>query len=375
MKKKFELPTLYHKGKTGAVVQWDIWTEGDTIYVRHGQIGGKLQLTPGVQCTGKNIGKSNETTPEKQAILEAKAMWTNKVERKYSETLEEAQEEIFLPMLAHDFKKLTDKAKGNIQYPIDVQPKLDGVRAMAYWEDGRIVLGTRGGKEWTAPTHIIKELEVVMPQEMVLDGELYIHEVDFESLTSWAKKKHIETPQLEYHVFDMPINEKGANETWEKRCWNLQHFFVVNASKLQKVVCVPTVIATTEKEILSSEDAYIQDGYEGAIVREKKGTYLFGHRSKDLLKVKSSQDAEFKIVGFTHGKGSHLNAVKWICTTKDGIEFEVNPKTTMEMKQKLYKDGKKYIGKWLKVVFQNYTVDGKPRFGRSVGFRDPIDMD
>ena len=79
-------PILYHKGKGGALVQWRIWTRGDTIFTEHGQVGGKLQLTPGIKCESKNVGRSNETTPEEQANSEAKAMWIFKVERKYSET-------------------------------------------------------------------------------------------------------------------------------------------------------------------------------------------------------------------------------------------------------------------------------------------------
>ena len=122
-----KFPILYHEGKGGAIVQWEIWTERNIIYAKHGQVNGKLQTTPGIVCEGKNIGKSNETTPEKQAIVEAKSMWTNKVERKYSETKEDAQKEVFLPMLAGDFKKRNGKG---VTYPADVQPKLDGVRAI-----------------------------------------------------------------------------------------------------------------------------------------------------------------------------------------------------------------------------------------------------
>jgi DNA ligase-1 len=366
-----KFPTLYHKGKGGALVQWDIWTLGNVITTRHGQVGGKLQTTPGIVCEGKNIGKSNETTPEEQAISEAKSMWTYKVERKYSETEEDAQEEVFLPMLAADFKKR--KGKG-VRYPVDVQPKLDGVRAMAYWEGDRVVLGTRGGKEWTAPTHIIEELERVLPREMVLDGELYIHGVDFESLTSWAKKKHQETIQLQYHVFDMPIDANGATLKWSYRKGMLNTFFFKNRNKLVHLQQVLTNQANSEKDVLVAEERFVASGYEGAIVRNDV-PYLFGHRSNDLLKVKSSQDAEFKIVGFTHGKGSNVKAVKWICVTLDGVEFDVNPKCSMAKKEQLYREGKQHIGKWLKVVFQNYTsAERKPRFGRSVGFRDPRDM-
>jgi ATP-dependent DNA ligase len=390
-------PTLYHKSKTGALVQWDIWTEGDTIITRHGQIGGKLQLSP-KKATPKNFGKANATTAEEQAILEAQAMWTFKRERKYSETKEGAKEEIFLPMLAHDFHK--KKGRG-IVYPCDLQPKLDGVRAMAYWEDGRVVLGTRGGKEWTAPKHIIEELEKVMPQEMVLDGELYVHGVDFESLTSWAKKYHEgETEQLEYHVFDMPINELGKRDIWKNRLKNLEAFFhklnptspkyesaylvlvptyivnqVVKLPKYYAGVCSACLQPTYEyDEIFDFEKTFVEQGYEGCIVRNWDGEYLFGHRSSDIQKVKSFQDAEYKVVDFEHGVGKMANSAIWICETKDHKRFKATPKASAAKREEYYRDGKKYIGKLVKVAFQNLTADGIPRFPRALGFRDKKDM-
>jgi DNA ligase-1 len=279
-------------------------------------------------------------------------------------------------MLAHDFKK--KKGRG-IEYPCDCQPKLDGVRAMAYWEDGHVVLGTRSGKEWTAPKHIIADLEKVMPQEMVLDGELYIHGVDFESLTSWAKKYHKgETDQLEYHIFDMPIDENGKRDIWKNRKDNLEKFFDKlnpDAPEYESAYLrlVPTYIIYNEKHVLEMEEIFTEEGYEGAIVRNLNGEYLFGHRSSDLQKVKSSQDAEYKIVNFEHGVGKMANSVIWICKTENGKEFKVVPKASAEKREEYFTDGKKYIGKLLKVVFQNLTKDGIPRFPRSVGFRDPRD--
>src|ERR1019366_416370 len=109
MPKKTTFPILYHLGKNKSLVQWEIWVENDYIFTRHGQVNGKLQITPGIKCEAKNVGRSNETSPNEQAIKEAKAFWIFKVERKYSETKEDAEEEVFLPQLAGDFKKRNGK--------------------------------------------------------------------------------------------------------------------------------------------------------------------------------------------------------------------------------------------------------------------------
>jgi DNA ligase-1 len=373
-----KFPTLYHKGKSGATWQWKIWTEGDTIFTEHGQIGGALQRTPGIKCEAKNVGRANETSPKEQADREAKSMWTNKVERKYSETVEDAQEEVFLPMLAHPFKdpKKPGVFSKKAKYPLDIQPKLDGARAMAFWDGDRVVLGTRGGKEWEAPVHIIRELEEYLPKDMVLDGELYIHGVLFEDIASWTKKIYPETARLEYHVYDMPLDENGKNHPWETRYHNLAMFFAKNLNKTNMVKFVKVVgKAKNAQEVLDWEDKLVEQGYEGAMGRNANGLYLFGHRSHDLLKVKSSMDDEFKIVGFTHGVGKFEKSVIWECVQEEGRPFEVVPKTTQEKREEYYRYAKQYVGQWCKVRYQNRTKENKPRFPRGIGIRDPRDMD
>ena len=132
-------PMLYHKGKNGELRQWKIWTEGDEIVSEYGQVGGQMQIARKT-AEPKNLGRSNETTPEEQAMLEAKAMWVYKLERKYSETPEGAQEQLPLPMLAHKF---TGTKKKKFSYPGWVQPKLDGVRCGAQNIGGEICLTSR----------------------------------------------------------------------------------------------------------------------------------------------------------------------------------------------------------------------------------------
>jgi DNA ligase 1 len=367
MKKQF--PTLFHKGKTGAIVQWDIWTEGADIVTRYGQIDGKLQLARST-AEAKNVGKANETTGPEQAIKEAKAMWKKRIDGKYSETVEASKEMVFLPMLAADAKK--KKFKG-IHYPADVQPKLDGVRAMAYWEGDRVVLGTRSGKEWEAPSHINKILEKYLPKEMVLDGELYLPGVDFETLSSWTKKVHPGTETLEYHIFDVPLDKNGDNLKWEERKSVMAQLFVEMLNE-PLINFVPLYLAWNEAQILELEEQCVSEGYEGCMVRNLDASYLFGHRSNDLQKVKSSVDDDYKIIGFNEGRGRDKGCVVWVCETLDKKPFDVRPKATLEKRAEWFKSAKKYVGQFVKVAYQNLTADGIPRFPRSIGFRDERDM-
>jgi DNA ligase 1 len=364
--------TLYHKSKTDAIVQWDIWTEGADICTEYGQIGGKMQLSRKT-ATPKNVGRANATTAEEQAILEAKAMHKKRLDAKYSLTIEDAKKEVFLPMLASDFEKRKDK----VTYPVDVQPKLDGVRCLAYWDGGSVKLMSRGGKQWNCCQHIIDELETILPTDWVLDGELYIHGSTFQEITKLVKKLRPESVNVQFHVYDVPRAKYEETElggsTWDNRKMSLLLIdeFVENC---KSVVAVESHYTTCEEDVYKLQSQFLEDGYEGAIVREMDGEYKFGYRSRSLLKVKNFMDEEYKIIGFGTGIGRFEGSVVWICTTEDGKEFRVVPQGTMEQRQELYKDANNSIGSLLKVKFFELTDDNIPRFPVGLGIRLMEDM-
>ena len=367
-----QLPTLYHTSKTGATVQWNIWTEGPDIVREYGQIGGKMQVAR-TTATGKNIGRSNETTPNEQALLEAKARHKKRLDGKYSLTVEECKKEVFLPMLAASF----DKRKDKVTYPVDVQPKLDGVRCLAYWDGDSVKLMSRGGKQWTCCDHIIRDLEMCLPKGWVLDGELYIHGKTFQEITKLVKKyRPNESEEVMFHVYDIPRTDSGQPIPWCDRFDILSEKFygMLYEGKSTSVITVETYEANNEDEVYKLQSQFLEEGYEGAIVREMDGEYRFGYRSNKLLKVKNFTDEEYEIVDFTTGVGKFEGSIVWICKTDDGHEFKVVPQGTMEERQETYDTAGEHIGRMLKVKFFELTDDDIPRFPVGIGIRLTEDM-
>ena len=367
-----KLETLYHQGKTGAIVQWDIWTEGADICTKYGQIDGKMQ-TARKTATPKNVGRANATTAEEQAVLEAKAMHKKRLDGKYSLTIEDAKKEVFLPMLAASF----DKRKDKVTYPVDVQPKLDGVRCLAYWDGDSVKLMSRGGKQWECCDHIIDELEQVLPKDWVLDGELYIHGSTFQEITKLVKKLRPESGNVQFHVYDVPrANYDEEHLDWDSRFTALESMHRFTDS-CKSVVTVNTYQCDAEDVVYQLQSQFLEEGYEGAIVRERDGEYKFGYRSNKLLKVKNFMDEEYKIVDYTTGVGRFEGCIIWICETENGDAFKVVPQGTMEERQKTYynarKDGEG-LGDMLKVKFFELTDDDIPRFPVGLGIRPLEDM-
>jgi len=374
---KTTFPVLYHKGKAGHLFSWEVWADGDTVFSQAGRVDGKKILSQSV-ATPKNIGRSNETTAEEQAILEAKAAHKFKLDRKYSLTKEQAkEEELFVPMLAQDYFK---RIKKDVVYPISMQPKLDGMRCLAYRdEEGNVQLISRSGKPWNLP-HIVEELEGVLGQSDVLDGELYLHQEEtFQTISSWIKKQQPETKRIQYHVYDVPMLGNNPFLTWQYRLENLRKFF--SNTSFNKIHIVDAQEATNHDEVLEYQIKVVGDGYEGAIARNYKGMYNFGYRSYDLLKVKSFDDAEFKIVGYGHGEGIATDHVKWLCVNKTGKggvngngTFYVVPKGTHEFRARMLREAPQHVGKLLTVKYFGLTDDGIPRFPVGKGIRLPEDM-
>jgi len=367
------LPILYHKAKGGDLRQWRTWADGDTIYTEYGQVGGKLQVSQKI-AEPKNIGRSNETSPGQQAALEAKSLWQYKVDRKYSETTEGAQEQLPLPMLAHSFKGTKRK---KFTYPADIQPKLDGVRCLAELDnDGNVALTSRQGKPWNIP-HIADQLAKWLPPGMTLDGELYVHGESCQRITSWSKSANPngksykqESLQLVYHVYDVPSCRGDDSLIWSERFINLQ-----DVTESPNVKRVGAKQVCDEVEMWQAYAEFTTDGYEGAILRGRNGKYLWGYRSADLLKVKEFQDAEFEVIDATEGIGAAKGCILFICRNDltDGT-FKCTMKATVSKRRRMYEERDSYIGQMLTVRFFDRTDDDIPRFPVGIVFRDEIDL-
>lgn len=181
----------------------EIYAQDNKVIQKHGLVDGKLVVNESV-CVGKNIGKSNETTPQQQAVLEAESKLKKKVDEGYVSTPEEAStQEIILPMLAKDFKKEESK----VLYPCFVQKKYDGMRMLAIKKDGVVKLISRKGKDITTLNHIIEQLEVDSIPDNIYDGEAYSLEIGtFQEQMKAIKKESKNTSKIDFNIYDIVLD-------------------------------------------------------------------------------------------------------------------------------------------------------------------------
>jgi len=377
VKTEMNLPTLYGKSTNDKIKEWHISVlkmGDDTCYIEtlHGYEGGKKQLDSRIIEEGKNIGRANETSPYEQACSEAKSAHGRKKDSGYVEDKLNIPSEAdgnFLPMLAHRY----DKHSAKIEFPCWVQPKLDGVRMLARKQDGVVSMWSRKGKPIDIPDKINTQLCLMLKDGQCTDGELYVHGWTFQRVISAVKKKRPDTDLLEYHIYDSP----HANLDFEERMPQYgvgciafpaycQNWTIIG----ENIKLVKTYDIENQREFDLFERKFVQEDYEGMMVRNQASAYKYKHRSYDLQKVKRFLDAEYEIIGGKDGSGREAGLVVYRCKTPGGLEFDVRPRGTHEERAKIFKNLNDYIGKYLTVRYQELTDDGCPRFPVGIAVRD-----
>ena len=367
---------LYSRDKSGKDRYWSVTVNqrNGSVFLtrRYGVVGGKETETSTEIKVGKNIGKSNETTPLQQAELEAASLCKKQMDAGFKENLEETSSTVILPMLAN---KWEDRAK-YISEPFFVQPKLDGVRMLVGVKEGSFFMMSRTGKIVTMP-HIEAELKPLLKEGQFLDGENYTTEMSFEEITGMCRRV-LETPKglekIKFHVFDY-FDFSKLDQPFESRWKELESRF----GNLEHSVLVPTETLPKRTLVQKKHDDYAAMGYEGIMIRDRQGLYKLAERSNHLLKFKAFQTEEYKIVGAEEGKGKDKGTVIWMCSittgnTPDGSgtpgTFSVRPKGTFSERTEWFKNWESYVGKNLTVQFQNLTNGGIPRFPVGIAIRD-----
>jgi DNA ligase-1 len=362
------LPTLYKKSASGKIQQWDIGVHsneaGDAFtQVQHGQVGGKMQTTAVKYNKGKNLGRANSTNALSQAQAEAESKWRKQQDSGYTvDPSGVGKRGAPLPMLAHTFQDYGHK----VTYPCWVQPKLDGMRCLAvYNEGGDIGLWSRKGKTITTMPHIQEALRAFLREGEVFDGELYAHGIPFQQQISWFKKFSKQNyQQVSYHIYDLV----GPGRFTERYLTLTSR--IVSA---KPVLLVPTRLVHHKDQVVEAHDKFVKSGYEGAMIRHGDCKYVQNKRSQDLLKVKKFQTEEFKIVGAYENIGKLEGTCTFVLETADGTTFDCMPAGSDMERQQLWRDYRAGLltGQEMTVKFFEWTSSEHPvpRFPTGVGVR------
>lgn len=295
---------------------------------------------------------------------------------------------MFKPMLADD---CTNPAR--LSYPILASTKLDGIRATM--QDG--ILKTRSLKP--IPNVNVQARFKGLPEG--LDGELICGEPTdpecYRRSESVCMSKNKPAYEVTFRVFDrfgvLGFRSRLADAATQ-----------VDASANPHVMIVQHVQINSAAELALLEEAWLELGHEGVMIRSITGPYKQGRSTENegyLLKLKQFADAEAIVVGayekernenpatinaLGHTERSSHKAgkvgddtlggfyVRGQGGTYDGVEFKVGGGFTAAMRQDFWFRKNEFTGQLLKFKYFVTGSKDKPRFPVFKGWRSALDL-
>ncbi|HVU03622.1 MAG TPA: DNA ligase D [Polyangiaceae bacterium] len=190
------------------------------------------------------------------------------------------------------------------------EPKLDGYRALARIERGRVTLASRSGADWTERfPALVAALQRLDVKDALLDGEICALGDDgiprFQllqniggSATAFASGRSSRAPRVVYYLFDVPfLNGEDLRGTpLSERKARLADI----RGRATPLVLVEHVLGAERGAQLYAE----QCGHHGeGVVAKRAGSRYVSRRTLDWVKVKCHERQEVVVVGYTAPRG------------------------------------------------------------------------
>ena len=284
------------------------------------------------------------------------------------------------PLLAGKFD--SQKAK----FPYAATPKIDGIRFLMV---GGAAL-TRSFKP-IRNEYLQKILSSNLPDG--IDGELTSGST-FQECSSIMRIKG--EPDFKVWIFDF-VNPKGEVKPYKERMNELRKFESFNIPSYE--ILFPTIVSNQE-QIDQLMIKNLNAGYEGLMLRDPNGIYKFGRSSVKeniLLKVKEFMDDEAEIIAFrekmvntNEGLKDNFGRTKrsscqdglkpsgtlggFILRNSEGLEFSCGSGLNDALRDEIWKNKSKYLGKLVKYKFMSKGIKDLPRHPVFIGFRDETDL-
>jgi bifunctional non-homologous end joining protein LigD len=189
------------------------------------------------------------------------------------------------------------------------EPKLDGLRALAFIRDGHVTLLSRNANDITTQyPALVGELAAQPAAQMLLDGEIVaLDEQGLPSFQRLQQRMHLARPEdihrqdtqtpVLYYVFDL-LHLDGFDLTRVP--------LAQRKAALAQALLSLSLVRYVDHVDGDGEEAFrqaIKLGLEGVVGKRRDGTYEAGKRSRAWLKIKGVLTAEFVVGGYSQGSG------------------------------------------------------------------------
>lgn len=266
------------------------------------------------------------------------------------------------------------------------EPKLDGIRCLAYKRGKTVKLLSRNRLDLTPTYPAVAEALASQPGEFVVDGEVAAVKGEVTSFSLLQQVHRQEVPVV-YFCFDL-LHLDGYDLTGLPL--TVRKDLLAGSLALDEPL---RFVSHVEEEGEAYYREACKHGWEGLIAKRAAGRYVRG-RSKDWLKFKCSYEQEMVVAGFTDPEGARSHFGALLLGYYDGGELRYAGKVGTGFTRKTLADlharmlplerpdppfaGKPPVRKgahWLRpklvaqIGFSEWTGDGKLRHPRFLGLR------
>ena len=272
-------------------------------------------------------------------------------------------------MLAKKYEEKRLKGK-----PHAIEPKVDGVRVLAFISESGVGFYSRSGKEYTGFDHLIPPLLRLgrAGKGIVMDGEVVSG--DFNKTVGDVRRKNVQATDAVFYAFDVVSavlfkGDKGneTETTYEMRRKVLEA--CVKAADSDNVKALPRYLVDSHDEILAYYAKFRERGWEGAMVKPLDSIYT-RKRSSLWMKIKNISSEDIRVTGVFEGTGKYEGAMGGIICDFNGVEVRVGGGFSDEERTMYWESQNEIIGRLVEVEYHEVTPDGSLRHPRFIRFRD-----
>lgn len=388
------------KFRFAKVVCTESWCEPEHGYIiqrSYGQVGGKTILSPKiiVDRTKQNRNWKEQYTlqfnSEVKKFLDKGYIKVPSDPNTYSEEkcielfgeVKTNQYGVIKPQLAKQADKVTNKKIFDKEWL--ASRKINGVRALFYWDGKEIHVASRGGDMYDYSTLHLRNHPILLEifnkyPTLILDCELYKFGKSLQQCSGAARleKNAYDCEWLEMYCYDcifidnLDMIANDRIKFIQKLAVTYQFSFnptrIWNKDDLQ-IQIVPHVLVKGWDNMQKLHDTYVQEGWEGLVIRDPNKPYKPAGRTNNMIKIKHYIDETFKIVGYELGlRGSE--DMSFICEMQDGKTFKAPPIGNRETKAEYVKNFEtKYKNKLGDCKYFEYSDGGVPCQPHFICFR------
>jgi len=398
---EWKYPKMYKKDIKGNKRVWFGAVTSQGIVTSYGLVDGIKQITEPYAIELNNSGRNYI----EQASLELRSRYEVKMRKEGFRFPGEIKSINTKPMLAEDWWKR--KSNTVLYYPVVIQPKLDGIRCLVKKDNDscNIIYRSRTNKTYDFGYLFDEEINAILmffPFQVELDGELYIHGMMLQGISSvvslkisedeiptlkGTKKEHaidilkIREDKLKYNIFtiitpnDMVYEDR--NELLVK-AYNAAEKYL--GRHMERVVIVHDEPVFSIEDIEKNAKKYTEKlGYEGLMIyklglslppNKISESYYKSSRSWNLIKYKPFFDEEMIILLVKGGKGKASELAGFRVEDNKGITHEVNIAESDDIRKYIFDNPLSVIGKEATVKHYGRTEDGKLRHASVIAIRD-----